>query len=194
MTETIIINGRQFTVVSSTPIKAPVKRKAHRQSATPLDGEPKASGTLTLRDVPPSANSLFHNRSKGRGKTLSYRNWRAFADRELRDQPSWHVPGKVEIRIYLAATTRGDADNRIKATLDALVCAGRIEDDRNVVKVSAEFTELHQVGAVIHIQGGSNHQRGRKTRWQARGAGTTALPAGPGSSPCRSKILYALRK
>lgn len=153
MRKSVTINGREFPVVSETAAKevVPGKRRAHRIIPHLLDGEPVRSGTLTLRDVPPSANSLFHNRSRGRGKTLSYRNWRALADRELRDLPSWHVPGKVEIRIYLASTTRGDADNRIKAALDALVCAGRIEDDKNVVKVSAEFAEMHQVGTVIHI-------------------------------------------
>lgn len=158
MTETVTINGRQFRVVSADPRAGPwrplepVKRKAHRQINRPLDGSPVASGTLTLTTVPPSVNGLFYNRGKGRGKTLAYRTWRSVADRELRDQPSWHVLGKVEIRIYLAANTRGDADNRIKATLDALVCAGRIEDDRNVVKVSAEFGQLEH-GAVILIQG-----------------------------------------
>lgn len=151
MGETITINGRAFPVVGGSPA-APTaaKRKAHRQIATPLDGAPVSQGGLALSMTPPSVNSLFHNRAKGRGKTLAYRNWRTLADRELRDQPSWHVPGKVEVRIYLPATTRGDADNRIKATLDALVCAGRIEDDKNVVKVSAEFAPIENT--VIMIQ------------------------------------------
>ncbi len=102
MTETITINGRSFRVVSSVPATpAAAKRKAHRAIPTPLDGEPVARGTLTLSSPPPAVNGLFHNRKKGRGKTLAYRNWRAFADRELRDQPSWHVPGKVKITIRL---------------------------------------------------------------------------------------------
>jgi Holliday junction resolvase RusA-like endonuclease len=153
MAETITLpNGRSFNVVGGSPA-APTaaKRKAHRQIPKPLDGDPVSGGTLSLSMVPPSVNSLFHNRKKGRGKTLAYRNWRAFSDHEIRDQPSWHVPGKVEIRIYLPKNTRGDADNRIKATLDALVGAGRIEDDRNVVKVSAEFS--HNTSTWIAIQG-----------------------------------------
>lgn len=160
MKETVTYNGRSFPIVSDgratrpaegLPHQAPVKAtKAHRMIATALDGLPVAMGTLSLVAPPPSVNSLFFNARKGRGKTLVYRNWRAFADRELRDQPSWHVPGKVEIRICLPMTIQGDADNRIKATLDALVCAGRIEDDRNVVKVSAEFASVDTT--VIRIQ------------------------------------------
>jgi Holliday junction resolvase RusA-like endonuclease len=34
--------------------------------------------------------------------------------------------------------SRADADNLLKATIDALVNAGRIEDDRNVAKAIAE--------------------------------------------------------
>lgn len=154
MSETVTINGRPFRVVGGAA-RAPAapRRKAHRQIPTPLDGAPVSQGTVVLSVAPPSVNSLFHNRAKGRGKTLDYRNWRTEADRELRAQRSWHVPGKVEVRIWLAATTRGDADNRIKAALDALVNAGRIEDDRNVVKVSAEFANLDEgQGAIILIQ------------------------------------------
>jgi Holliday junction resolvase RusA-like endonuclease len=141
MAETITLpNGRSFNIVGCSPA-APTaaKRKAYRQIPKPLDGAPVASGTLTLTSIPPSVNSIFFNRpkGKGRGKTLAYRNWRAIADRELRDQPSWHVPGKVVIKIRVGPA-RGDIDNRIKATLDLLVCAGRIEDDKHVAFVSAE--------------------------------------------------------
>jgi Holliday junction resolvase RusA-like endonuclease len=138
MSETITLpNGRTFNVVSSTPAKATVaKRKAHRAIPKPLDGDPVERGTLTLSMAPPSVNSLFHNRKKGRGKTLAYRNWRAFADRELRDQPSWHVPGKVRITIRVGGS-KADADNLCKAPLDALVSAGRISDDKHLVEVRA---------------------------------------------------------
>jgi Holliday junction resolvase RusA-like endonuclease len=126
-------------------------RPLQRQSGRHTARFPSRSTALSLSVVPPSVNALFFNRPKGKGRglTLAYRNWRAFADRELRDQPPWHVPGRVEVRIYLPAVTRGDADNRIKATLDALVCAGRIEDDRNVVKVGAEFSTLEETRILI---------------------------------------------
>lgn len=150
--ETVPYNGRHFPVVSwGAPAKPATKKKAHRAIPSPLDGEACSGGVLTLATVPPSVNGMFFNRrgGKGRGKTLAYRNWRAFADRELRDQPAWHVPGKVNVRIQIERT-RGDCDNRIKAALDCLVSAGRIEDDKNVVKVSAEFASV--TGTRIEIE------------------------------------------
>lgn len=150
MSETITLaNGRPFNVVSSTPARAATRRQAHRIIPRPLDGEACTSGVLTLGMVPPSVNGLFFNRKRGRGKTPAYRTWCVVANRELRDQPPWHVPGKVVVRIYVG-TNRGDCDNRIKAALDALVTAGRIEDDRNVVKVSAEFASV--TGTRIEIE------------------------------------------
>ena len=150
MSETITYNGREFRVIGgpAVPPTAP-RRKKHRQIPTPLDGAPVAAGTLALTMAPPSVNSLFHNRAKGRGKTLVYRTWRAAADAELRAQPSWHVPGKVAVKI-IVGTNRGDVDNRIKATLDALVGAGRIEDDKHVAYVSAE-RDTSIAGASITI-------------------------------------------
>lgn len=154
MTETITLpNGRSFNVVGGAagPATAP-RRERRPKVAKPLDGAPVASGGLSLSVTPPSVNGMYYNRPKGggRGKTLAYRNWRRDALIELATQDRWHVPGKVEVRIYLPAITRGDADNRIKATLDALVAAGRIEDDKHVSRVSAEFAPIENT--VIMIQ------------------------------------------
>lgn len=137
MTETIQINGRSFKVVSMGP--TPKARKAaHRMIKRPLDGEAVESGTLSLTLPPPSVNGLFFNSKKGRGKTLAYRNWRVAADRELRAQPAWHIPGKVAVILRSSGTS--DLDNRSKPLLDALVGAGRIEDDspRYVVRLVSE--------------------------------------------------------
>lgn len=136
------------------------KRKAHRSIPRPLDGEPVRHGVLTLTQPAPSVNSIFHNRKKGRGKTLAYRNWRSSADQELRDQPSWHVPGKVKIQL----TTGGgvDLDNRSKAILDALVGAGRIEDDSP--KYVVELVTRHDAsvtGVRIEIEGASEPRQER---------------------------------
>lgn len=156
MSETVTIGGREFVVVrsqtSSHPprLAPPKKRQPHRMLELPLDGKPVREGTLTLATVPPSVNGMFANATKGRRKTLAYRNWRAFADREIRDQPSWHVPGKIRIEIRMQPTP-GDCDNRIKAALDLLVGAGRIQDDKNVVKVSAEFDATIR-GTLIKIE------------------------------------------
>lgn len=150
MRETVTINGRAFPVASWGAAPATVKRKAHRVIPKPLDSGPVSRGTLTLSMPPPSVNALFANAKKGRRKTLAYRNWRAFADRELRDQPSWHVPGKVRVLIRVGGS-RADCDNLCKAPIDALVGAGRIQDDRNVVDVRA----IHDdgvTGTVIEIE------------------------------------------
>lgn len=151
--ETVTINGREFRVVSSTPAKpiAPEK-KAHRVIAQQLDGEAVSRGTLMLSSPPPSVNALFFNRAKGkgRGRTLVYRNWRAAADRELRAQEPWHVPGKVRITVRVGGS-RADIDNLCKGPLDALVAAGRIQDDRNVVEARA----IHDAtvrGTLIEIE------------------------------------------
>lgn len=160
MSETVTINGREFPVVGEgratrplqgLPHPSPVKAgKGRRAIAKPLDGAPVASGTLMLSSHPPSVNALFFNKTKGRGKTLVYRNWLKEAGVELSRQSRWHVAGKVVVRIWVG-TRRGDIDNRIKATLDLLVAHGRIEDDANVVKASAE--SAHYVrGTMIHIE------------------------------------------
>lgn len=147
-------NGNMLRIISSTPARGRnsdrgPKRKAHRIIPRPLDGPSVESGTLTLTMAPPSVNSLFHNRKKGRGKTLAYRNWRAFADRELRDQPSWHVAGKVTITIRVGGS-KADVDNLCKAPLDALVGAGRISDDKELLEVHAIHDDTVR-GTVIEI-------------------------------------------
>lgn len=157
MGRTIRINGNTFRVVSSMPaspsfpsLKNAKGGKAHRIIPRPLDGNPVSRGTLTLTLAPPSVNSLFHNRKKGRGKTLAYRNWRSIADHNLRQQPSWHVPGKVRITIRVGGS-RADVDNLCKAPLDALVTAGRIQDDKDLLEVRAIHDNTVK-GARIEIE------------------------------------------
>ncbi len=164
MSETVIINGRSFRVVSSATsgvVKVVTeKRKAHRAIPTPLDGEPVSRGTLMLSSRSPSVNGLFFNSKKGRGKTLAYRNWRLAAARELRAQASWHVPGKVRITVRVGGS-RADIDNLCKAPLDALVAAGRIQDDRNVVEARA-IHDATVLGTLVEIERANNHHEGER--------------------------------
>lgn len=155
MRETVRINDRDFPVVTwGAPAKSiAAKRKAHRVIPRPLDGEPVESGTLTLSMPPPSVNALFFNRKgggKGRGKTLRYKNWCIDAALQLRSQPSWHVPGAVRVTVRVGGS-KGDADNLLKASLDCLVNAGRIQDDRNVVEARAIHDDS-VVGTLIEIE------------------------------------------
>jgi Holliday junction resolvase RusA-like endonuclease len=152
MTKTITLpNGRSYRVVGGAPA-APTAAKGKKRAlrTPPLDGAAVASGTLTLTTTPPSVNALFYNRkSGGRGKTLVYRNWQRDALTELSLHPHWHVPGRVAVRIQVGAA-RGDIDNRVKATLDLLVRAGRIMDDRLVFSVKAKRAAID--GTVIEIE------------------------------------------
>jgi hypothetical protein len=128
----------------------PKRRAGHRVIITPLDGEPRESGRLLLSQVPPSVNGLFGNSWKGRKKTMVYSDWLSQAQWDLRQQESWHVPGTVKISFWFGRSqTSADLDNLIKPTLDMLVAAGRISDDKNVAKIEAEFADVQ--GAVIEI-------------------------------------------
>lgn len=128
---------------------AEYRTRVHRVIAKPLDGEPVPFGALTLSMVPPSLNNLFVNvKRKGRGKSggriksPNYRLWQVQACLQLRRQPPWHVAGPIEIRLsFNSNETRSDLDNLLKASLDILMAAGRISDDRNVRKIEAAFVE-----------------------------------------------------
>lgn len=116
--------------------------KAHRSVGTPLDGNAVASGALWLSFPPPSLNNLYINQGKahGRFKSVLYRTWQARAFAQLRKQGSWHVPGAISIKLLFSRKeTKADLDNMIKPTLDLLMAAGRISDDRNVMEIHAAF-------------------------------------------------------
>ncbi|MGQ3299666.1 RusA family crossover junction endodeoxyribonuclease [Reyranella sp.] len=113
---------------------------AHRVISTPLDGAAVRDGRLTLSSPPPSLNNAFVNGKRGRFKSATYKAWLSLAHGDLRNHPSWHVPGTIRVRIvYSRAETGADLDNLIKPVLDLLVAAGRISDDRNVAKIEAGF-------------------------------------------------------
>lgn len=99
--------------------------------------------------MPPSLNNAYENfqaRSKKTGKMVTRR-------RKSDEYDAWkntaigcilqavaadrRIAGPVCVAIALPEKMRGDVDNRIKPILDALVKSGRIDDDRNVIEVSA---------------------------------------------------------
>lgn len=128
------------------------KTRAHRMIPTPLDGEPVEFGALELTMPPPSLNNLFVNGRKGRFKSPEYKEWQTRACLQIRRQSGWHVPGSVDIRlVFSRAQTRADLDNLIKPTLDLLMAAGRISDDRNVMSISAAF-DSGKTGTRIEIR------------------------------------------
>lgn len=93
--------------------------------------------------VPPPANNAFINvRGRGRTKSPAYRAWRQSAVLSIYSQvpAKLRIGGSVVVYIALPAKMRGDVDGRIKGVLDALVDSRRIDDDRNVVAVTASKT------------------------------------------------------
>lgn len=125
--------------------------RAHRMIPKPLDGEPVAFGALVLHGTPPSLNNIFTNGKKGRFKSAEYKAWQVRAGLQLRKQSGWHVPGPIRVRVVIAEReTKADLDNLLKPILDILMACGRIDDDRNVRKIEAEFVPT-AVGTRIEI-------------------------------------------
>ena len=87
--------------------------------------------TFTLPS-PPSTNALFRNvPGKGRVKTAAYSDWVMQAHVALRSQRVGKVSGRVIVLVGIERHSgQADIDNRLKATLDVLVKAGIVEDDR----------------------------------------------------------------
>jgi len=94
--------------------------------------------------VPPSVNGLYSNvRGVGRVKTKQYKDWFASGYLSLRHQTWDHVPGKVLVCMKVAPQgPLADLDNRAKATLDLLVKAKVIDDDRHVVGITMCWGEV----------------------------------------------------
>lgn len=86
----------------------------------------------------PSTNNLYANAAKGKGRRISegYLDWRQTAGHALNRTGTWKIPGPVNINIRVPMKAPGDIDNRIKAVIDLLVKHGRIDDDRNVSRVT----------------------------------------------------------
>lgn len=97
---------------------------------------------FTLRlPLPPSTNTLYRNvRGVGRVKAAGYKRWLVVASSYgIVQKPSGGFPRferDFEIIILIPAKTRGDVDNRAKATLDVLTAWGIISDDRHAQAVT----------------------------------------------------------
>lgn len=103
----------------------------------------KASNTEAKFELatPPSVNAMYANRSgrkgvgRGRIKTPAYLAWQRGELLALTAQRARPVVPPVNVTIALPNTMRGDADNRMKPTLDLLVKAGVLPDDnRHIVR------------------------------------------------------------
>lgn len=79
---------------------------------------------------PPSVNAMYYNvAGAGRRKTRQYQAWIRGELRALLAQRAKPVDGKATVKITLPKS-RGDIDNKVKPTLDLLVRAGVLPDDK----------------------------------------------------------------
>jgi crossover junction endodeoxyribonuclease RusA len=102
---------------------------------------------------PPSTNSLYFNRARGRTKTKAYNAWIAEASVAIYRQKPPPLTGvvSVTIRVEKKGKAKEDIDNRIKAVLDVLVKMHVINDDRMVWRVTAEWADVE--GCEVEVAG-----------------------------------------
>jgi len=105
--------------------------------------------TITLTDLPPSANGLRKSFIKdGRvmsAKTDAYSKWRAAAVWEIAAQRKGTLSGPYRLKVRAQRHWRSkrarDIDNLIKPLSDALVKAGTVSDDSLAESVYAEWAD-----------------------------------------------------
>ena len=117
-------------------------------TAPALEGWPVA---LWL-PYPPSVNKAFRNVSGGgRRKTYGYAQWRTLAAGEILVQRPQKLKGFFELMIAAARADnrKRDIDNLIKPIADALVAAGVVVDDSQMMEVRARWTSEHTKGGVF---------------------------------------------
>lgn len=88
---------------------------------------------------------MYYNMpGKGRRKTRQYASWIQGELKALIAQRARPFTERATVSITIPNHTRGDCDSRIKATLDLLVRAGILKDDRSdfVKAVSVTFGDV----------------------------------------------------
>ncbi len=92
--------------------------------------------TVTL-PLPPSTNNLFINYGRKRRKSPKYRVWERQAILSIFAQvrADRRIGGPVALSLCVPSGMRGDIENRLKATIDALVKSNRIDDDKHVQSI-----------------------------------------------------------
>lgn len=102
--------------------------------------------------MPPSVNALYRNvPQKGRVKTKAYSAWIAHAGLLVNRQKPERCDGDVSVEcVFGPRNRRRDIDNCLKPVLDLIQRCGVIENDKNVVKVSAEWGDVD--GARVRVR------------------------------------------
>lgn len=103
---------------------------------------------------PPSVNRLWRN---VRGRTLlssdgrKYRNAAVAATLQARSMAFGGALVDVAISAWLPDNRRRDADNLFKAPLDALVAAGVINDDSQIVALSIRKVGIDRTNPRLEV-------------------------------------------
>lgn len=102
---------------------------------------------IKLSGLPPSANAIWR---KGRGhhfyRSKEYVSWITASLWEAKIQKVKPIEGRFGIRILIPRKMRGDADNRVKPTLDFLQKAVIIKNDSLADEVTIrrdDITGMH---------------------------------------------------
>ncbi len=91
---------------------------------------------------PPPLSALYRNQhGPGRVKTARYKTWIRAASNEVMAQRRDHFAGPVTLALTAIRPDkrRRDLDNLLKASQDLMVHCGVLDDDQQVIKVSAEW-------------------------------------------------------
>lgn len=110
---------------------------------------------------PPSVNRYYRSLSKGKlaGRVLVSQEGRAYRQEvavilDRRRLPMIRDRMRISIEAFPPDRRRRDLDNLLKASLDALVFGGAIEDDSLIDDLRIRRGEVREGGELrIHIQG-----------------------------------------
>lgn len=107
---------------------------------------------MILLPFPPSCNGLYPGKAR-RYKSKAYKAWITEAEFQLRQQSLPVFKGKVIIHYWFGRPDRRrrDLENYLKAVSDILVTFRIIEDDSDVEKLVAEWSE-DVTGVMVEIE------------------------------------------
>src|SRR5262249_29623471 len=91
--------------------------------------------------MPPSTNALYSTYKGRRVKSKVARRWAQDAAWQIKIPAGrLRIQGPGAVSLVLPLEMNGDADNRLKAVLDAVVASGVCEDDRHCFGINVERT------------------------------------------------------